>query len=882
MTEPPVRPPRVARALLRLVVPRRDRCFVVGDLDEEFAAMAAQGHSARHLHRWYWAQVRSSMWPSLKRPRFQPLRRRSWKDVMQSVIHDVQYAFRTLRKQPLYTTTILGMLALGIAANTAIFSVFNGLFLRPLPFGHPEQLVNFDETAPRWDLEFVGMAYPDFDAWREHNETFQSMAVFDPSSFAVTLQGEARRLDVAEVTHDLATVLGIQPVLGRNITPEEDRPGGERVVLLGYGLWQREFGGATDILGSSLNLDGRPFTIIGVLPKEAAFIADAELWIPLATDVTERPGSWYLDGIGRLKPGVTVETALEDLTRIHKNMIEDRGVNEITSPVVLPILDRILGEYRKGTTAMLGAVGMVLLIACANIAGLMLARSIARSREMGIRLAMGARRRRIAQQLLTESLVLSFAGAIPGVALGVLGTTALMSMMPDLLPSWITFDIDYRVVTFTLALTIGAAVVFGLVPALQASKADVYGVLHASSGRSSATPMKRLGLSALVVGEVALALVLLIVTGLSVLDLRALQRVDPGFDAANVLAYHLGLPDERYGESAQRMAFFNEHLEQVGALPGVQAAGATSAPPLGDHWGQFFEVEGAPPPGPDEQNPVVLMRVISPGYLQAIGVTLLRGRDFTEADGREANGVVIVNETFVRTFWPADVDPIGKRIRYPGEGNPWWTVIGVTRDVKHYGLDTPMRPGVYRPHRQLSIANMSVVIRSSVDPLSLVSSVRRLVRARDPELPVDNVTTMSEELDESLWARRAASWLAAVFAAVALIMAVGGIYGVISYGVGQRTHEISIRMALGAKGGQVLRQVMRQGAVLVCSGMVIGLAGAYATARALSSMLFGVSPSDLRVYAGVTLILGAVTLVANLLPARRAAGLDPMRGLRGE
>ena len=877
-----VTPPRLARVLLRLVVPKHDRIFVVEDLDEEFAVLAAEGRSDRYLRRWYWGQVRSSVLPSLRRPRVPPLRRRTWSDIMHSVIHDVRYAFRTLFRQPAYALTVIGMLTLGIAGNTAIFSVFNGLFLRPLPFSEPGQLVNFDETAPRWDLEYVGMAYPDFDAWREHNESFENMAVIDGSTFAVTLQGEAQRVTGAEVTHDLAAVLGIRPVLGRNISPEEDRPGGERVVMLGHGFWQREFGGETDVLGNTLNLDGRPYTIIGVLPTEAVFVNDADLWVPLATDVTLSEGSWYLNGIGRLKPGVTIEAALEDLTRIHKNMIEDRPVNEITSPVVMPILDRFLGEYRLGTTAMLGAVGMVLLIACANIAGLTLARSIARSREMGIRLAVGAQRRRIAQQLLTESLVLAVAGALPGLALGYAGTTAMMAVMPDLLPSWITFDIDHRVVLFTLSLTMGAALVFGLVPALHASNSNVRGVLQASSGRSTETALKRRSLSALVVGEIALALVLLIVTGLSVLDVRALLNVDPGFTADNVLTYRLRLPSERYGDGERRVAFFAEHLEEIRALPGVAAAGAASARPLGGHWGNFFKIENAPPLGPDEQNPVILNRVVSPGYLAAIGVTLLSGRDFTESDGRDEGSLaVIVNETFARRFW-LDADPIGKRISHRGDSSPWMTVVGVTRDTKHYGLDTPMRPGVFQPHAQSNGGSMAIVVRSSVDPLSLVNSVRRLVHARDPELPVDNVTTMSEALDESLWARRAASWLAAIFSAVALIMAVGGIYGVISYGVSQRTHEISIRMALGAQGGQVLRLVMRQGSMLVLLGVVLGLGGAYAAAHAISPVLFGVDPGDLRVYGVVTLILGAVTLLANFLPARRAAGLDPMSGLRGE
>ena len=801
---------------------------------------------------------------------------------MTSLFGDLRFAFRTLTKQPIYTLTIVGMLTLAIAGNTTIFSIFNGLFLRPLPFPNPEQLVNFDETAPKWDLEYVAVNYTDFDAYRENNQSFQAMAVFDGTSFAATFGEDATRIDGAAVTHDVATVLGIRPHLGRHITPEEDRPGGERVVQLSYGLWQREFGSDPNVLGNALNLNGNPYTIIGVLPEEAAFIGDAELWVPLATDATKNTGSWWLHGIARLKTGVTVEAAREDLYRIHKNMIEERQVNDITSPVVLPILDRYLGDYRLGTTAMLGAVGLVLLIACANIAGLMLARSMARTREVAIRLAMGARRSRIARQLLTESLVLSFAGAVPGMVLGYFATTAMTSMASDVMPSWISFGIDQRVILFTLTLTVGAAVVFGLVPALQAAKADVNGVLNASTRRASDTPAKRRSLSVLVVSEVALALVLLILAGLTTMDMRALLNVDPGFTTDNALTYRLSLPATKYEDNEQRQAFFQEHLEQVAALPGVRAVGAASSLPLGGHLGNFFQIENAPERGPDEQNPVILNRVITPGYLNAIGVTMLAGRTFNEGDGRQDDArVVIVNESFASRFWP-EQSAVGKRIRYPGDDNPWMTVIGVARNTKHYGLDEPMRPGVFQPYAQMVRSSLSVIVRTSTDPLALASSVRQTVRTRDAELPVDNVTTMAQILDESLFARRGAAWLATIFSAAALFMAVGGLYGVISYGVSQRTHEISIRMALGARRSQVLQAVMKQGFSLVSVGVALGLAGGYAAARGLSAMLVGVSAGDLRVYAGVTFILGGVTLLANLLPARRAAAVDPMAGLRGE
>lgn len=795
---------------------------------------------------------------------------------------DLRYAVRTLSKQPAYSLTVIGMLTLGIAGNAAIFSVFNGLFLRPLPFPNPEQLVDFDETAPQWGLEFVSVGYPDFHAYREENTTFQAIAVVDDRVMNLSSGGDARRVAVAAATHDMARVLQIDPLLGRHFEPEEDVRDGPKVAQLGYGLWQSQFGGDPEIVGTTVRLDSEPYTVIGVLPREATFLGDAELWVPLATDVDQHPGTYYLHGIGRLKPGVTVAQAREDLLRIHRNMIESRPANEITSPVVLPVLERLLGQYRVGTMAMLAAVGLVLLIACADIAGLMLARSMTRGREIAIRTALGAGRRRIVQQLLTESLVLSLVGATLGTALGYRGASVLVAQKPDLLPSWLSFQFDGRFLAFAIALTLGTTIVIGLVPALRISGTDPQATLQAVATRVSTSATRR-SLSALVVGEIALALVLLILAGLTVRDLRRLERVDPGFTTNNVLTYQLSLPEATYPEDEHELAFYRDHLERVRALPGVTAAGAVNHAPLGGgHTGNFFTAEGAPQRGDHEMNPVVLTRIASAGYLEAIGVTLLAGRDISETDreGDDAR-VAIVNETFAHTFW-GEENVVGLRIRSGGESNPWMTVIGVTRDVKHYGLDTEMRPGVYLPMQQAPRQDMTVVVRSAVAPTSLVGPIRELLRAADPELPMASVTTMAERLDQSLWARRAASWLAAVFSAIAMILAVSGIYGVISYGVTQRSREIGIRMALGARQQQVLRLVARQGMALVGIGVALGLAGAYTASRLMATLLVGVSASDPVVYGTVTALLIGVTVAANVLPARRAARVDPMEVLRGE
>jgi predicted permease len=799
---------------------------------------------------------------------------------MATLVQDIRFALRTLRKQPGYSSIVILMLALGIAANTAIFTLFNGIFLKPLPFPDPERIVNLDERAPMWELEYTGANYTDFHYWREENTTFDGMALWGGAAFNLTLEGEAERVSGAIVTHDVAEVLGIQPILGRDIGPEDDVPDAPRVAILGYDLWRNRFGGDPDLVGTTLHLDGEPFEIIGVLPEEALFVAEADLWTAFRYDVDTNPFSWSYTGVGRLKEGVTIEQAQQDLERIHKNQIENREVNEITFPTVEPVVERVLGDARLGTTALLGAVALVLLIACANIAGLMLARALARGREMGIRVAIGAGRGRIARQILTESLVLAMVGGALGAFLGYWAFRIISMTMPEDMPRWISFQLDLRGVLFTFGLIAAAAVLAGLAPALRASRADPGAALQDATHRATSSGGRRRILNALVVGEVALAILLLTVAGLSIRDFQTVKSVDPGFNAEGVLTFRVDLSGSAYEEEDSRLQFFEEYLERLRGLPGVQVAAVANFTPLAGHWGRGIEIENAPPRDPDEPTPIILMRVVSPGYFQAMGVTLRGGRVFEETDGRnEGSQVAIVNETFVRRFWPEGTDPVGQRIRL-GDWDTWKTVIGVGKDVKHYGQDEEMRPGIYAPLAYEPLRSGAFVIRTPLDPVSLVPQARRALRELDATLPVYDVTTMSERVSESLWGRRAASWLFAVFSGLALLLAVGGIYGVISYGVNQRAFELSIRMALGAERGQVLSLVLRHGMILVGIGTAIGLAGAYAAARGLSAMFFGVGAMDPLVYCGVTFLLASVAAAANLIPARRASRTNPMQSLR--
>jgi putative ABC transport system permease protein len=801
---------------------------------------------------------------------------------------DVKLALRNIWTKPAFSLMVIGMLALGVAGNAAIFSIFNGLFLRPLPFPEAERLIDLDETAPKWNLHYTGVSNPDLYLWREHNSTFDGMAFFDNSSFNLSDHGTAQRVAGAAVTYDLLKVLGVKPLLGRNFLPEEDRPKGPHVVLLGYNLWQRMFRGDRDVLGHVLKLDNESYTVIGVLPPEAVFPDRAEIWVPLGVDRDPAKSTgWYLNGLGRLKRGVSAEHAEADLLRVHKAMIKSGWKdNEITSPILTPLRDRYLGDFRMVSRILLGGVAVVLLIACVNIAALMLVRGGARAREIAIRTAIGASRGRVVRQLLTENLVLAVAGGAVGVLLGKLCLVGMISLMPaDNLSRWIDFAMDARFAAFCVAITGTAALLFGLAPAVQSSKVDARGALQDSGVRASLSRARRGTLRALVVSEIALALVLSVGAGLLVEAFQKVLHVDPGFRPENVITFGINLPDVKYKEDVQRVAFFEKLLDRLRAVPGVKSVGAATATPLGGHWGNFWEAEDNPPLSMNDKNPVTLQVVATPGYFEAIGMTFLAGRPFTEEEAQPKHiRTAVVNETFAKHYWNG-ASPIGKRIRHTGgtrKPTDWIEVVGLTRDEKHYGLEQEMKPGVFLPLPQIPVNWMNIVLRGSLDPQMLIPPAREILRDLDADIPMYEVRTMTERLDDSLWARRAYSWLFAAFAVTALLLAAAGIYGVVSYAVGQRTQEIGIRMALGAQPGQVLREVLGSGMVLVSIGLAVGLVGAFWAVRLLQSLLFGVSSRDPVIYAAVVLGVAAVGLLANFVPARRAASIDPMRALHFE
>jgi predicted permease len=800
-------------------------------------------------------------------------------NLMESLWYDFRVALRLMIKKPGFSAAVIGMLALGVAGNVAIFSIFNGLFLRPLPFPEPERLVDLDETAPKWNLVRVSISNPDYDTYLRGNSSFESMAFYETGGANLTTDdGEVQRIKTAQVTQGMMTVFRIKPAIGRDILPAEDRPKGADVILLGYDLWQRLYHGDKNAVGKVLKLSEKPFTIIGVLPREAMIPPDVDAWRPLQADV-KQDGSFYLSGVGRLKPGVTQEQAQADLLRAHRSRPD--YANSPTSPTVGPLRDRFLGNFKVVTRVLLGAVGVVLLIACVNIAGLMLVRGEARSREIAIRMAVGAGRGRVTRQLLTESLALALTGGLIGAALGKIFLAGLVTLMPDDLPKWVRFDLDLRFVVFCAAITGAAAVLFSLAPVLQAAGLGTRNRLLDMT-RFTLTRGKRTTLSMLVVGEVALALVLLAASGLVLQAFRNVMHEDAGFRSEGVLTFSLRLAPRKYPKPENWLAFYTQLRDRLRALPGVTAASAASIVPLDGHTGYFFMAENGRKLTEKDGTPVALQVSSLPGYLEAMGLTLKAGRDFDNRDQQaDAPKTVLVNETFGKFFF-GSTDVVGKRVRWPGDRIPWFQIAGVVKDNRHYGLDEEIRPEVFASFAVKPLGGMTIAMRTRIDPHTLTAPTRDIIRAMDPDLPMFNIRTMSERLERSLWIRRAYSWLFLAFAAVAMLLAAAGVYSVLSFAVSQRTREIGIRMALGARPAQVLGQVLRQGMALVAAGVILGLIASQFTASLLKSMLFGVGPRDPITYAIVILGLALVGLAANYVPARRAAAIEPVNTLRSE
>jgi len=799
---------------------------------------------------------------------------------MRTFWQDLRYGARILLKQPVFTLIAVLTLGLGIGANTAIFSLVNAVLLRPLPFAEPERLV--------WTWgEFSGgnrasTSPPDFLDYRAQNRGFEELAAINFNSFNLTGVGEPERIIGNMVTANFFQALAVKPVQGRAFLPEEEQSGRERVAIIGQGLWQRRFGGDPQIIGKTIQLDGRSYTVVGVAPDATRVLQEAEIWTPLTFD---DPGMkirrfHFLRAIGRLKQGVTLQQAQADIDSVAAGLEKlYPESNKDWRLRLVPMREYLVGQTRRPLYILLGAVGFVLLIACANVANLALAQASRRQKEVALRHALGANRMRLIRQMLTESALLSVIAGTIGLLLAWWGSDLLKALAQDSIPRLGEIAPDNRVLGFTLLVSLLTGVVFGLAPALQASRPDLNEMLKEGGkggGSGSRTGRAR---NALIVIEVAMALVLLVGAGLLIKSFRRLQEVDPGFDPRNLLTLRLFLPQSKYAGPQQRQAFFEQALKRIESLPGVQAVGtSTSIPSLGGP-DNYFTIEGRPFPDPNRKvtafNPMV-----SHDYLRAMKIPLIKGRHFTEPETKEEKPkTVIINEAFARAYF-ADVEPLGKRLIID-MGEPWTCeIVGVAGDTTQFALNLGAFPIMYLPSIRVGVA--AVVVRASGDPLALTASVREAVREVDRDQPIANIRSMDQRMSSMAGGSRFGALLLGVFAAVALLLSAIGIYGVIAYSVAQRTREVGIRMALGAQGRSVLGLVIGQGMKFVLIGVGVGIAGALALTRVLSSLLFNVSATDPLTFAGVSTLLALVALLACYVPARRATKVDPMIALRSE
>ena len=804
---------------------------------------------------------------------------------METLLQDTRYAIRTMLKSPGFTVVAVLALGLGIGANTAIFSVVNAVLLRPLPYKDPDRLVHVHRMQP--PIQRAPISRPDYFEWENQQEVFEGMAAFFYRTYNLTAVDQAERLTGSRVTGSFFPLFGVTPSTGRFLDASDDKAGGARVAVIGYGLWQRRFGGDPDIVGRTITLNGDEYAVIGVAPASFQFPRGIELWTPafLAEEKTNR-GSNYLKVIARLKDGVTPAKANSQMNQIAAALAEKYPANDTNLTVAIaPLLEEQVGSIRPVLLILLGAVAFVLLIACANVANLLLARATARQREFAIRTALGAGRWRIVHQLLTESVLLALAGGALGIVLSVWGIHLLVSAAPSSIPRVKEVSLDKWVLAFTFLMSLLTGIVFGLVPSLQVSRTDLNETLkEGGRGTAGTNPHRAFLRRALVVAEIAMSLVLLVSAGLLIESIKRLTQVSPGFDPHNVLAVDVSFPRKASSakdEDQVAARFLVDAEQRVASLPGVQSVGTINDLPVtgrGSVNGDF-DVEGRPATNPGEA-PVAEFRTVTPDYFRAIGLPLLKGRSLTERDTKDAPPTVLINRALAERIF-ADEDPIGKRL-VALDGKPH-EIVGIVGDARQWGLDRPADPEIYFPFAQINISSeATLVVRAAGDPAGLTDAVRRAVREVNGDAPVFRVKTMMEVVAGSTAQQRFNMVLMTVFAGVALVMAAIGMYGVISYSVTQRTHEIGVRMALGASTGAVVKLVVGQGMILASAGVAIGLGASFALTRLMSSLLFGVSPTDPLTFTVISLILVGVALVACFVPARRATRIDPMIALRYE
>jgi putative ABC transport system permease protein len=820
-------------------------------------------------------------------------RQRHGLPVVETIFHDLRYAARTLRKSPLFTAISIFTLALGIGANTAIFSVVNELLLRSLPFADAERLVMVWEVSPEGRHQNT-TSRSNFRSWREQSRSFESMAAFSDQRLNLTGVGEPEEVTVQFATPELFHVLGVKPILGRAITEEDARAGAPSVVVLGYGIWQRRFGGDPQVIGKSIMLHGIPATVVGVMPsgfqwyirQRSGTTKPAEIWTRLEMP-TEGPRTLgrFLSVVARLKPGVSLEQATAELKTIEARLERDAPrYNKGYGVEVIPLRDQFVGNVRTALLVLLGAVGLVLLIACANVANLLLSRAAAREKEIALRAALGAGRWRIVRQLLTESMLLALLGSLLGLVVAWWGSSALVAISPRDLINLQRVGINLPVLGWTLFVSLLTGIIFGIAPALEATRLNLSDALKeggkGSGGQGSRSNRLR---SLFVIAEVALALMLLVSAGLLVKSFGRLQSIDTGFNKDNLLTMVVPLPTGKYKEEKQQVAFFRQALERIRALPGVRSVGMVNFLPLYGGLGSAtgFTIEGRPRPAPGEE-PGTNVRVSDEGYFSTMGIPVLRGRNFTESEVSEQRHVIIISESLARRYFPGE-DPIGKRITVEMAEKPVPTeIIGVVGDVRYDSLVNKAEPTVYFPHAELVYEFMTLVVRTDNDAAALAPAVQREIRSIDPDQPISDVRTMNQVMADTLARARFNTLLLTLFAALATLLAAVGIFGVMNYSVTLRTHEIGIRLALGAQPRRVLMLILRQGLVLTLIGISIGLAGAFALTRVMSSLLFGVGATDAETFASIVVLLTMVSLLACYIPARRAMKVDPMVALRYE